>query len=283
MIIIAESGATKTDWRSVAADGAVLAVRTSGFNPAVQDMEHFKDIVAEAVPAINPDGRGVAAIFFYGAGLVSDEVSSMVSSVLDMWCPFAEVNIHSDLEAAARALFGDGDGVAAIIGTGSNSCLVEQGRIVRNIRPGGFVLGDEGSAASLGKLFLADVVKELVPSDLLTRFENTFALDYPSIVRGVYKSEAPSGYLGSFARFLCENREDEYVCNLMKLNFRNFIERSLVRYGVREVGVVGSFGVACSDMLVGTGKEYGLEFVKFVKSPIEELVDYHRKKTGNGI
>lgn len=283
MIIIAESGATKTDWRSVSKDGTVLAVQTSGMNPAVHGMDYLSKVMAEAIPSVNPEGRQVECVFFYGAGLVSAEVAAMLTSLLDMWCPFANIEFHSDLEAAAKALFGDGTGVAAIIGTGSNSCLVEKGEIVRNIRPGGYVLGDEGSGAALGRMFLADVVKELVPQELACRFEQQFGLDYAAIVKGVYRSESPSGYLGSFARFICENRDLEYAEDLIRENFRFFIVRALSRYGVTKVGVVGSLGYACRDILAGLGKEYGLEFVRFVKAPIEELVDYHRKKIYNGI
>lgn len=283
MIIIAESGATKTDWRSVSEDGIVRAVRTSGINPAFHGRDYLNKVMAEAVPAVNPDGCHVDKVFFYGAGLVSKDASALIASLLEMWCPFADMEFHSDLEAAARALFGDGTGVAAIIGTGSNSCLVENGRIVRNIRPGGYVLGDEGGGAALGKMLLADFVKDLVPSELASRFDREFGIDYPAIVKGVYRSDSPSGYLGSFARFVYENRDVGYAEKLLRDNFAAFIERALSRYGVAQVGVVGSLGYACRDILVELGKEHGLEFVSFVKSPIEELVDYHRNRFYNGI
>ena len=131
MRIIAESGATKTDWRSVAEDGTVRSARTVGLNPAVCDAETIMSAVREAIPALDPDGKRVEAIYFYGAGLVSEESAGPIRDALEMWCPFAEIFFFSDLLAAARALFGDGSGIAAIIGTGSNSCLYENG----NIRP----------------------------------------------------------------------------------------------------------------------------------------------------
>lgn len=217
-------------------------------------------------------------VYFYGAGLVSSQAEALLGSVIEMWCPFSQVEFHTDMEAAARAVFGDGSGVVAIMGTGSNSCLWENGSIVRNIRPGGFILGDEGGGAALGRMFLSDYIKGLVPEGLASLFDREFGLDYPAIVKGVYKSEAPSRFVASFARFIYENRNDGYAAGLIERNIRDFIDRSLSRYGNHDVGIVGSFGYACREELETIGKEYGLEFVKFVKSPIDALVAYHLSK-----
>ena len=160
----------------------------------------------------------------------------------------------------------------------ANSCLYEHGEIKKNIRPGGFILGDEGGGAVLGRMFLSDYIKGLVPEGLAALFDSEFGLDYPDIVKGVYKAEAPSRFVASFARFVCDNRNDGYAAGLIERNIRVFIERSLSRYGNPEVGIVGSFGCACCDELETIGKEYGLAFVKFVKSPIDALVAYHLSK-----
>ena len=124
----------------------------------------------------------------------------------------------------------------------------------------------------------ADYIKGLVPEDLASVFDATYGLDYAAIVKGVYKSEAPSRFVASFARFVFENRDNEYAARLLERNLRDFMERSLVRYGKSEVGVVGSFGHACRKELESLGQEYGLNFIKFVKSPIDALVDYHLSK-----
>lgn len=277
MRIIAESGATKTDWRSVAEDGTVRSARTAGLNPAVCDADTVMSAVREAIPALDPDGKRVEAIYFYGAGLVSEEAAGPIRDALEMWCPFAEISFFSDLLAAARSLFGDGSGIAAIIGTGSNSCLYENGHIVGNIRPGGFILGDEGSGAALGKAFISDFVKDMLPDDIAAEFAGAYGLDYPSIVRKVYREPAPSAFLASFAPFLMERLGHPYVNALVRGCMEDFIDRSLARYGAGEVkvGVVGSFGCACEEILREVGASRGLEFVKFIKSPIEELVRYH--------
>lgn len=276
MIIIADSGATKTAWRSVGSDRLERSVQTAGMNPSCLDDETCRSIVREAVPALNPSGESVEAVFFYGAGLVSQEAAAPIAAALEMWCPFARLEFHSDLLGAARALFGDGSGVAAIIGTGSNSCLYEGGKIVSNIRPGGFILGDEGSGAALGKALLSDFVKGMLPSDIETEFVAEYGLDYPAIVRKVYREPAASAFLASFAPFLIERMSHPYVGALVEDCMEAFVRRSLARYGeCRKVGVVGSLGCACEDILSRIGSGYGLEFTKFIKNPIDELVRYH--------
>lgn len=278
MVIIAESGATKTSWRSVSEDGQVREVQTAGLNPSCLDEEHIGEIVRKALPELNPEGKSVSRVFFYGAGMVSADSAEPVRRVLDIWCPFAQMEFHSDMLAAARALFADGTGVVAIMGTGSNSCLYENGEIVRNIRPGGYILGDEGSAVALGKAFLADYIKGLVPEDLAAQFHQRFGLDYPQIVRKVYRENAASAFMGSLAPFIMEYIDDQYVASMLEDCIEAFVRRSLSRYGAEggvKVGVVGSFGCACEPILRKVGGRYGLEFVRFIKSPIDELVQYH--------
>ena len=276
MFIIADSGATKTAWRSADEDGCVRTAQTSGMNPSCLDDEACRSIVREAVPVLNPSGESVEAVFFYGAGLVSHEAAAPIAEALEMWCPFARLEFHSDLLGAARALFGDGSGIAAIIGTGSNSCLYEDGKILSNIRPGGFILGDEGSGAALGKALLSDFVKGMLPSDIEAEFVAESGLDYPTIVRKVYREPAASAFLASFAPFLIERISHPYVSALVEGCMEAFVRRSLARYGdCRNVGVVGSLGCACEDILRRIGSGYGLEFTKFIKNPIDELVRYH--------
>lgn len=282
MKIIVESGATKTAWRAVSADG-VTEVLTEGLSPTCLDAEYISDIVREAVPVLNPDGKKVEQIVFYGAGLVSAESSAPLLSCLEMWCPFAEVEFHSDILAAARALFGDGSGVVAIMGTGSNSCLYESGTIVKNIRPGGYVLGDEGSGVALGRAFLSDFIKGLLPESVEAAFAAQTGLDYSAIVRKVYKEKAASAFMASLAPFVLSQTDDPYIHTMVMDCLESFVRRALVRYAdfaqdkaaARKVGVVGSFGCACEDMLRETGSRYGLEFVSFLKSPIDNLVRYH--------
>ncbi len=276
MKIIVESGATKTAWRSVDKDGAVIKAQSAGLNPSCIDHEELRDVARSIIPALNPEGKSVEDIFFYGAGLVSKETFAPIRVCLEMWCPMASISIHSDVLAAARALFGDGSGIVAIMGTGSNSCLYENGEIVKNIRPGGYVLGDEGSAMALGKALLSDFIKGLLPEEIEEEFTQKYGLDYPTIVRKVYREPAASAFMASFAPFVTERQESPYMRALLEDCLESFVKRSLARYAPeKKIGVVGSFGCACEPVLREIGARYGLEFVKFLKSPIDELVRYH--------
>lgn len=278
MKLIAESGATKTDWRLIADDGTVRSAYSAGLNPSVLDVEQMREIIAPVMPVLNPEGKSVEEIFFYGAGLVSDAAAAPLAGVLSMWYPFAQMQFHSDMLAAARALFGNGSGVVAIMGTGSNSCLYENGVIVKNIRPGGFILGDEGSGAALGKAFVSDFIKGLLPEKVEKDFVRESGLDYQKIVQKVYREPAPSAFLASFAPFILERTDEPYIKNLVDSVIESFIVRSLKRYGQTvKVGVVGSFGCACEAVLRETGIRHGLEFTMFLKSPIDKLTEYHMK------
>ena len=280
MFIVIESGATKTAWRAIGDDGSVRAVETAGLSPTCLDVEHTQDIIRQAIPQLNPEGRLIDQIFFYGAGLVSPESCTPIEGMLQMWCPMASVHFYSDILAAARALFGDGSGVVAIMGTGSNSCLYKNGEITRNIRPGGYILGDEGSGVALGRAFLSDLIKGLIPETVAEDFNEEFGLDYSRIVRKVYKEQAASAFMASLAPFILAHKEDAYICGLIEDCLEAFVKRALSRYSTGTVGVVGSFGYACKDMLCSIGNRYGLEFVKFTKSPVDELVTYHRTRYG---
>lgn len=283
MILVAESGATKTDWCSVAADGTSRRTRTKGLSPISLSYDGMKEIVGEAVPIVNPSGESVSHVFFYGAGFVSEDLTAPLREILNLWCPFAQLHFESDLTAAARALFGNGTGVVAIIGTGSNSCLWENGRVVRNIRPGGFILGDEGGGVSLGRMILSDYIKGLLPDAVAEAFDRKYGLDYSAIVAHVYKGEAPQRFLASFAEFAVEYIADEHMASIVMTNLRNFFERALSRYGCRTVGVVGALGMALRDQIIQVADEYGLEVVSFVPTPLEELVKYHIRKEENHV
>lgn len=282
MIIVADSGGTKTEWRSVGNDGVVYAAQTAGMNPSTYGADHFVAMVNQAMPLLNPDGEQVDKMYFYGAGLLTNDSVSGINASLQQWYPSVSVDFRSDLLAAARALFGDDEGIAAIMGTGSNSCLYRDGKIIRNYRPGGFILGDDGSAASLGKAFMSDVVRSLTPANVYQLFREEYDLPYQNIVENVYRKPGAAAFLGSFAPFILKNIDEPsgYFRSLVEGCIDAFMRSALVRYKDdscmdAKVGVVGSFGCACEDHVRKIGEKYGLEFVKFLKSPIEELVRYH--------
>lgn len=287
MIIIVESGATKTDWCAVASNGTVTPVRTAGMNIATMPIEAIKAIINEAAPQLNPTGEKVTEIHYYAAGLIIPEgekippVARNLDASLKEYFPDAEMEYASDLLDAARAVCGHKPGIAAIMGTGSNSCFYDGEKIVKNVRSAGFILGDEGGGACLGKLFMADFLKGLVPEPVSSEFARDFQVDYFTVVQNVYKSAAPSKYLGEFAPWIMERYDScEYVRNLVDRNFRNFIERALSQYDIRKypVGVVGGFGYAHQACFRKVAEEYGIHFSTIISNPIEGLIKYH---TGN--
>lgn len=286
MILIVESGATKTDWCAVAPGREPVRVKTAGMNLATMSRESVGRIVGGAAAALCAAGLSetVSEVHFYAAGLIVAEDGKVppqaegLDSVLRENFPEAVFEYASDLLGAARSVCGHGSGVAAILGTGSNSCLYDGERIVRNVRSAGFILGDEGGGARLGKLFMADFLKGLVPEPVSGEFARDFDVGYLTVVQNVYRGEAPSRYLGSFAPWILERYgSSEYVRKLVEGNFRDFIERSLKQYdlGAYPVGVVGGFGYANRAVLVKVAEPYGIKFSAIIPSPLDGLVEYH--------
>ncbi|MBO5634683.1 MAG: hypothetical protein J5907_04645 [Bacteroidales bacterium] len=285
MILIVESGATKTDWLAFEEEGTRVSVKTGGMNLASMPEDVVRGVVEDAAAGFKEKGISLfERIHFYAAGLIcqsSESVPSMainLDKVLRSLFPGALIEYASDTLAAARAVCGHKPGIAAILGTGSNSCLYDGERIVRNVRSGGFILGDEGGAARLGKLFISDFIKGLVPEPVSGEFSRDFEVDYMTVVKNVYKGEAPAGYLGSFAPWITSRYDScDYIKMLVDNNFRDFFERALKQYDTESlpVGVVGGFGYANRDILRRLAGSYGIIFSKIIKAPVEGLVDFH--------
>ena len=284
MKIIIESGATKADWRAISLSGEHLSVKSEGINTASMTGDKIRQILDETAPIITSSGETVSKIYFYAAGLIVKQGEPLPETVrafdllLKRYFPKADVEYASDLLAAARALCADKPGIVAILGTGSNSCLYDGSNIVRNIRSGGFILGDEGGAAALGRMFIADLIKDLTPESLATEFREKYDLDYANVVAKVYKGAAPSGYLGSFAPDIMMHYADsEYVRDLVHANFGAFFDRVLTRYDTSaySVGITGTFAYVCREILEKIAKEKGVTISKILKAPIDGLVAYH--------
>ncbi len=281
MTLLVDAGGTKTDWALVE-DGSVFRFRTDGINPAVMGRERILAAVLSASDRMGGKSAGVTSIRYYGAGVVGTEHLLGLDAVLKNVFPKASVAYGTDLLAAAEAGLGDRRGLVCILGTGSNSGVYDGRKIIANIRPGGYILGDEGSGSAIGKALLADYIKDRLPSGIRNRFDDEYGLSYAKIVENVYRGENPAGYLASFAPFVFSCRGEEYADCLIDRNLRSFIERSLLPYGETEafpdgledadVAVAGSVGYECRNELGDLGKEYGLSFVRFVRNPVEVLV-----------
>ncbi|MBO4923537.1 MAG: ATPase [Bacteroidales bacterium] len=276
MKLIIDSGATKADWCLVEDGQVVRRFKTAGMNVSVLTPEAVAAIASEASAGLK--GPAVSEAYLYAAGLIEGS-NAAAQAVEAVSSAFGGVPVEgaSDMLAAARAACGRAEGLCAILGTGSNSCLYDGSAIVHTARSGGFILGDEGGGACLGKLFIADYIKGLVPEPLASEFGSAFDVDYMTIVRRVYKEAAPSAYLGSFAPWILEHRGNPYIDALVERNLTDFFERSLLQHGRRDLpaGFVGGFAVACEPQLRAVAQRCGIQISRILASPMEGLVEYH--------
>lgn len=280
MKIIADSGATKGDWRLVTDKGEYSGTYLSaGTNVSTMQLDVVCGIISEACrKLVHEKGPEVVEIWLYTAGIVTEDIRHAIQKGLGLICPNAMIQVEDDMTGAARAACGKRPGIAAIVGTGSNACLFDGDRIVRKIYSGGYILGDEGSASALGKLFLSDYIKGLVPQDVADDFASIYPADYNTIVANIYRSEeSPSGYLGSLAPFITEHYGNSYIKELVDSNFRAFIRRSLKQLYTENlpVGVIGGFGYALREILTGIADEEGIRISNILPAPIDGLIACH--------
>lgn len=281
MNLIVDSGATKSIW--CVSDGTWhREITLPGINFSQADPQKVGEVVYEAIRSVREmqkqhEGPAIDAIYVYGAGIISQASALPLHLCLERMLPGVQKNYASDLLGAARAVCGREPGIAAIIGTGSNTCQWDGEKVVAHVDCGGFILGDEGGAAVLGKNFLADYLKGLVPADVASAFKEQFPpADYPTIVQKVYREEAPARYLGTFAPFLISwYSKSDYVHDLMDRHFQTFFERTVLRYERLPIGIIGGFGNACRDILTAMAQRYGVELTKFYPTPLEGLIAYH--------
>lgn len=277
-MIIVESGATKSAWRILDSDGNIVReFFRMGMNVSTMRMEDVIGVISEAF--LSEELYGCTEFYLYTAGVVTESVRKIISEHIRSISDIESIDVQDDLVGAARAVCGRQPGIVAILGTGSNACFYDGESVIRKVYSGGFIIGDEGSAATLGKLFLSDFIKNLVPADVAEDFSKEFKSDYASIVEGVYRSESPSGYLGSLAPFIVRHKDNPYIRSLIYGNFEAFADRILLKYDVENypVGVVGGFGYACREIVEPLMAAKGVRLSCIMKAPIEGLCKYHSK------
>lgn len=275
-IIICESGATKADWRVIEKSEQTARELSAGMNVSTMTMNAIESIIREAAERL-PSGE-FDAIHFYTAGVVTPIIQIELEKILKECFKVSEVEIQTDLVASARAACGHESGIAAIMGTGSNTCQWDGEKIIKQVKSGGFIIGDDGSASVLGKLFISDFIKGLVPEEIASEYAEKFPHEYSDIVELVYHNPgSPSGWLGSLCPFIISHYEHPYIKQLVDGNFRAFIERSLRQYDIDRypVGIIGGFGNTLEHIIRPIFEENGIRIRAFIPSPIEELIKYH--------
>ena len=280
-ILIADGGSTKIDW-TVVSGISQKTFRSPGINPVLWDIGKIEQMLQEGLPhEILSD---VESVYFYGAGCLGRSAEKMQEALMRVVAHDAEIEVESDLLGAARALFGNERGIACILGTGSNSALYDGKEIISNIHPLGYILGDEGSGASIGKHFLNALYKGRLPESLRKEFEIETGLTYDDVIDHVYRQPMANKFLASLVIFVSNIRKQ--CAEFLNEEFDKLIKTGVLPYNHCElpVGIVGGVGYEFHEELKEIFLRHGLKLNKVVAKPMENLVDYHlRMVKGVGV
>lgn len=276
-ILIADSGATKTEWCYLK-NGRKKILFTQGISPYFMDKAHIADLVrAELLPKLGR--REVTEVAYYGTGCANPSNRKLVKAAILSVFPGAAVEVGSDILAAARSLCGHQKGIACILGTGSNSCYFNGKKIVRNSPGLGYVLGDEGSGAYLGRKVLQYYLYQTFDAEMMQQFDRTYHTTSNEILEAVYKKPLPNRYLAGFAVFLAGNRGHYMIENIIEDGLNDFFFTHITRYPETKslpVSFVGGVAWGFRDVLVSLCQAYGITLGKVLKNPMEGLISYHR-------
>lgn len=279
MILIADSGSTKTDW--ILTDGAkVLGIKnTRGLNPVLQSHDEIEDTVNSLID-IFPEKTTRLDVFFYGAGCIGGSRTLMSMVLAKAFAKIAvqiNASVDTDLLGAARAACGHAEGIACILGTGANSCLYDGRKIIANTPPLGYVLGDEGSGACLGKLFLNGIFKGWLSERLRDDFLTEYNLTYADVIERVYRQPMPNRFLATIVPFINKHKDDEALKKMIVNSFRDFINLNVRPYKRSDLplnfvgGVAHSFSLLLKEAALAEGFTIG----SIIKAPLENLLKYH--------
>ncbi|MBR8534002.1 ATPase [Carboxylicivirga sediminis] len=275
MVLIADSGSTKTEWcllsNGIISDKCI----TKGINPFYQSST---DILQSLREEYTLNNKKPQAIHFYGAGCANEEKNNIVRKALLEFFGEMPININSDLMAAAHSLCQNNEGIACILGTGSNSCHYDGQNIINNISPLGFIIGDEGSGAVLGKKLIADILKKQLPQSVTELFFNKYNATPAEILDNIYKKPFPNRYLAQYTKFISENIAIPELESLVIVSFKEFIERNLLQYNKIEqlkIHFTGSIAFHFTKQLKKALACYNLKIGSINQAPMEGLIQYH--------
>lgn len=277
--LIADSGSTKTEW-CLLKNNKPFIFTSQGMSPYFVNSAEMENIIRKEVIPFLKKSR-IEEIHFYGTGCKNPSNIKMVKKVFQDIFPDAFVEIDNDLSGAAKALCGEEKGIACILGTGSNSCYYNGKRIVKNSPGIGFILGDEGSGAYLGKKVIQHFLYNIFDDDLRARFDAKFVTTDAEILESVYRGPLPNRYLASFAIFLAENRGHYMIENIIEDGLNDFFYTHIIRYRGSEklpIHFTGGIAAGFKDVVEQLCIGYGLQLGHIFKSPMEGLIQYHSVK-----
>lgn len=281
MILIADSGATKTDWCLINNGKCSPVFETLGLNPTYVSRLVISDEIASAAKHFG-NASAVEKVFFYGAGCADEQKRNDMKSELARCFQNAEIEVYTDLLGACRAVCGDKDGIVGILGTGSNSCVYQNGEIVENIPSAGYMLGDEGSGTYIGKMLLKKYLTKRMPSDIEENFSEFIGgLSRNEILNIVYHQPQPNKFFASLAPFAIKNRRYTYIYFHVEHCLDDFFTNQIRHYfehDINDLYLVGSVAAKLENQLKECAAKHGFVLRKTLQKPIEGLADFHAKK-----
>jgi len=275
-ILIADSGATKTDW-CLTRDGGIMQRFTGiGISPVYQTREEIAEEIRLQVYPLMKE-KEIDSIHFYGSGCMPGR-TDLVRMAIHQSFPSADIHVYSDLIAAAHSLCGDEAGIACILGTGSNSCEWSGSEIVFQVSPLGFILGDEGSGAALGRELVGDALKNQLTPGLKEKLLEEYNLTPALIIDKVYREPFPNRFLASLAPFLLKNSNDSSIRIILTRGFSDFFERNVMQYDYTEqpIHFVGSIAWHFADILRKVATTKGINIGQIEQSPMPGLINYYK-------
>jgi glucosamine kinase len=279
MILLADSGSTKTHWKLIKPDKTTESHYTKGLNPYFAGEATFVKVLEEDLP-VNKDE--IHNLFFYGSGCVAEQNIMLVKKYLEKYFPKADVFVYGDLFGAARALLGKERGIACILGTGSVSCVYDGEKIVDAIPSLGFIMGDDAGGVTLGKELLRAYFYRKFPPELKAAFEENFPITRDELLTKVYHTPSPNAYLAKYSAFLKNNYSHPFLHDLVYRCFRSFFTDHIIVYpDYQNMPLVftGSISSNLKDILHEVAAEFGLTVYKIMKEPMEGLVQYHNQES----
>jgi glucosamine kinase len=277
MLVIADSGSSKADWRFLTHLGEQVEISTPGFNPVFHNEDFILNECNERFSSrVRIESN--AQVYFYGSGCWDLPRKKVIVNALKPLFPQGHVNVFHDLIGAARATCGDQPGISCILGTGSNSCVFDGNEITDGVTNLGYLLGDEGSGTHLGKAIIQAYFYRELPQDLIEEFSQYIPGGKTQILDTIYKGESPNQFLASFSPFLHKHQNHPFISDLIQNSFGVFLDRHVCKYeGYQKLPVhfVGSIAFHFREILKKAMEERGLKVGKIIKKPIDGLVHFH--------
>jgi N-acetylglucosamine kinase-like BadF-type ATPase len=278
MIIIADGGSTKTNWCLVTGEGKKVYFNTEGYNPYFSSTAYIIQSLRDTLPT-DLELDEITEVNYYGAGCSTPEMRKIVEDAMKVVFTKAQVNIGHDLLAAARALLGKSEGFAAILGTGTNTCLYDGKDVTQNIDSGAYILGDEGSGCYIGKKLLTDYLRGYMPEAVRKNFWDTYKLTPDDVNEQVYTQPRANRFCASFSKFVYDSPVNiEYSRNIVRTSFEDFFRNLVTHYPDYQkytFNCIGSVGYNFRNVLEEVVIENGMVVGNIIRSPIDNLVKFH--------